>query len=250
MKSPGVRENLAMIGRITTVFAASLRALATALLILLCCTAPGFAQDVPPSAHLQTAGTTTSLFLARGAESVVSPYVNNMHYLEFLQIRKRWIFPDVGYVDFGKSNYRELFIGGGRTLIQRKRVTWEQEMLYVQAFGQAAHDARYLQPWSLLDVQFTRKVSSETSYFLYIPLNNPAQLHHVLERAKVEYAVASHWKIGAGYAALKFAASPLQNKPLVTTTWLTKAGSFELWLQRIPAGVQVQLRYVLIRESR
>ena len=238
-----------MIRRLNIGTAAWLHAAATALLILLCSSASTAAQQAPVSRNEQSAGT-TSLFLARDAQSIISPYVGNMHYLEFVQIRNRWIYPDIGYVDFGHSNYRELFIGGGRTLIGRKRFNWEQEMLYVQAFGQAAHGARYLQPWSLLRVQFTPKLSSEASYFLYIPVNSPAQLHHVLERAKVEYAVASHWKIGAGYAALKYAASSLQNKPFLTTTLTTNEGAFELWLQRIPGGAQVQLRYSLMRESR
>lgn len=238
-----------MIGRTRIASLACFRVAAMVLLILLGSAAGTAAQDSRSSPEVQSGGT-TSLFLARGAQSMVSPYVSKMHYLEFLQIRNRWIYPDIGYVDFGQSDYRELFVGGGRTLIDRQRISWEQEMLYVQAFGQAAHSARYLQPWSLLRIEFTPKLTSETSYFLYIPLNSPAQLHHVLERAKVEYSVTNRWKVGAGYAALKFAGSSLQNKPFLTTTVLTKEGAFEFWLQHIPGGGQVQLRYSFARKSR
>jgi hypothetical protein len=123
-------------------------------------------------------------------------------------------------------------------------------LLYVQATGPAAKSARYLQPWSMVRVQFTPKFSNETVYFLYIPVNHAARVQNVLERSKFEYAVRKHWKIGAGYAAYKFANTRHQNKPLLTTTISTKAGAFEFWLQKIPSGAQVELRYALVHKSR
>jgi hypothetical protein len=173
-----------------------------------------------------------------------------MHYLEFLQIRNRWIYPDVGYIDFGHGNYHELFVGGGRRLISTKRVLWEQELLYDQAVGAAAHSARYLQPFSMLRLHFTPKFTNETVYFLYLPLNHSGQVQHVIERSKFEYLVTKDWKVGVGYGGIKIASSPWRNKPLLTTTLLTKAGEFECWLQRVPGGAQVQLRYALIHASR
>lgn len=193
---------------------------------------------------------TVSMIFARAGESLDTPHVGTMHFLEFVQIRNRWIYPDIGYIDFAHDNYRELFIGGGRTLISNKRVSWEQELLYDQAMGAAAHNARYLQPWSMLRFRFTPKFTNETVYFLYLPLNDSAQMQHVLERSKFEYDVRKYWKVGAGYGATKLAASPWKNKPLLTTTFLTKAGEFEVWLQRVPGGAQVQLRYALIHTSR
>ena len=193
---------------------------------------------------------TVSLFFARAGESLDAPHVGTMHFLEFVQVRNRWIYPDIGYIDFAHANYREMFIGGGRTLISKRRVSWEQELLYDEAMGTAAHNARYLQPWSMLRLRFTPKFANETVYFLYLPLNHSARVQHVIERSKFEYDVKKHWKIGAGYGATKFASSPWRNKPLLTTTFLTKGGEFEFWLQRVPGGAQVQLRYALIRASR
>ena len=37
-----------------------------------------------------------------------------------------------------------------------------------------------------------------------------------------------------------------QNKPFVTTTLSTKVGAFEFWLQKLPGGSQLQLRYQLV----
>ena len=222
-----------------------------AALLCLCISITSFAQDAAPDENEENpAAYTKSIFLARTGESLVGPYIGTIHYLEFFQIRKKWIYPDIGYVDFAHGNYREFFIGGGRTLYDSKIATWDQELLYVQATGPAAGSARYMQPWSMLQVRFTPKLTSETVYFGYFPLNDSAHIHHVIERAKFEYALKKRWKIGAGYAGVKFAGVPWVNKPLITTTISTRAGAFEFWLQRIPGGEQVEIRYALIHASR
>ncbi|MGA7795813.1 MAG: hypothetical protein WCA19_22500 [Candidatus Acidiferrales bacterium] len=227
----------------------SLRAANYATLLCLCFAISAFAQDAAPNEETSS-DPTKSFFFARTGESLNSPHIGIIHYLEFFQIRKKWIYPDIGYVDFAHGNYREFFIGGGRTLYDGKIASWDQELLYVQATGPAAASARYLQPWSMLRVRFTPKFTSETVYFAYFPLNDSAHIHHVIERAKFEYALKKHWKIGAGYAGVKFSGVPWENKPLLTTTISTKAGAFEFWLQKIPGGEQIEFRYALIQTSR
>jgi hypothetical protein len=225
-----------------------LRALKFAALLCLGCAIRGFAQDTLPDENTP-APATKSFFMARTGESIETPHIGIIHYLEFFQIRKKWIYPDVGYVDFAHGNYREFFIGGGRTLIDNKIATWDQELLYVQATGPNAGSAGYLQPWSMLRVRFTPKLTSETVYFLYFPLNDSGRFHQVIERAKLEYALKKRWKVGAGYAGTKPVGGRWANKPFITTTVSTRAGAFEFWLQKIPAGEQVQLRYALVLTS-
>jgi len=220
---------------------------ATALCLILA--VPCLGQEAAPDEN-STPTPTTTLFFARTGQSLTGPYIGTIHYAEFLQIRNRWIYPDIGYVDFAHGNYREAFIGGGRTLIDTKFVSWDQELLYVQATGPAAGSARYLQPWSMLRLRIAPKLTSETVYFAYFPLNHTAGFHQVLERAKVEYAVKKRWKVGAGYAGAVLPGGKWVNKPLLTTTISTRAGSFELWLQKIPSGAQVELRYALVHASR
>ena len=221
-----------------------------AALLCLCGAGTSFAQDAAPYLNGDTAvEPTKTFFMARAGENLSGPYVGTIHYLEFFQIRKKWIYPDIGYVDFSHGNYRELFIGGGRTLYDGKFATWDQELLYVQAMGPAAASARYLQPWSMLRVRFTPKWTNETVYFAYFPLNDSAHIHHVFERVKFEYAPKKRWKIGVGYAGVKLQGVPWVNKPLITTTISTRAGAFEFWLQRIPGGEQVEVRYELIHAS-
>jgi hypothetical protein len=177
------------------------------------------------------------------------PHIGTIHYLEFFQIRKKWIYPDIGYVDFAHGNYGEFFIGGGRTLYDSKIATWDQELLYVQATGAVARSAGYLQPWSMLRVRFTPKITNEIVYFLYLPVNDPARFHQVIERAKFEYALKRRWKMGAGCAGTKPVGGRWTNKPFLTTTVSTRAGEFEFWLQKMPAGAQVEVRYALIHAS-
>jgi hypothetical protein len=188
--------------------------------------------------------------MARWGERLEAPHVAVIHYLEFFQIRNKWIVPDIGYVDFGHGNYREFFFGGGRTLVDTSFATWDQELLYVQTTGPASQNAGYLQPWSMLRLRFTPKFTNETVYFAYLPLNDPARFHQVIERAKLEYAVKKRWKVGAGYAGTRPVGGHWINKPFLTTTISTKEGAVEFWLQKIPAGEQIEVRYALVHSSR
>ena len=67
----------------------------------------------------------------------------------------------------------------------------------------------------------------------------------MLERSKLEYRLNRRWKLGAGYAGYKYGDSPWQNKPFITGTFSARAGSFEIWFQKVPGGAQMQLRMVL-----
>ena len=226
-----------------------MRAAKLAVLVHFACAAAAFAQNAAPTAD-SPASPTLTFFLARTAQRLDSSFAGTFHYLEFFQVRHRWIYPDVGYVDFGHNNYREFFVGGGRTLIENKWASWDLELLYDQALGPAAHSAAYLQPFTILRLFFTPKLSGDAEYFAYLPLNDSAKFHQVLERAKLDYAVKRRWKIGAGYSGVNPPGAPWQNKPFVSTTISTKAGEFEFWLEKIPAGGQVELRYRLVHKSR
>jgi hypothetical protein len=65
-----------------------------------------FAQD------RDSASKTATIVMARWGERVESNAVSTYHFVEVFQVRRRWIYPDIGYVDFGHNNYREAFAGG------------------------------------------------------------------------------------------------------------------------------------------
>jgi hypothetical protein len=219
----------------------AMRRLPLILSALAACAGVTFAQGQ------DSAPKTATIVMARWGERAESPAINTYHFAEVFQVRGKWIYPDIGYVDFGHNNYREFFAGGGYTLLAGKHVTAVGELLYEQALGPSTHDDRWLVPWTILQYRITSKLGGEASYFAYAPLSSTAIVQHVLERAKVEYKIKSHWKIGAGYAGKKAENSPWQNKPFLTTTLITKEGDVEFWLQRLPRNIlQIELRYKLV----
>ena len=206
-------------------------------------------SGVAATARAQSSPATTSFLMARTGVRTDAPLVGTYRYLEFFQARGDWVLPDFGALDFYHDTYREFFLGAGRTLYHSTAVTWVEELYFAQATGSLAQSARYLWPWTMVDVRFMSQLTGEVVYFPYVPLNRSAHFQHVLERAKVEYAPNRVWKLGAGYGAYQYRGQPWQNKPFVTTTLSTNVGSFEFWLQKMPGGAQVQLRYQLAWHS-
>jgi hypothetical protein len=201
-------------------------------------------------AHAQTAKPVTSIFMARMGENLQAPHTGTYHLLEFLQVRGKWIAPDLGYVDFATNNYHEFFIGGGRTFLDGKKVTLIGEGYFVQATGPDAESARYVWINPILTARLTPKLTGQASYFPYIPLNSGGRFQQVLERAKLDYALTDLVKVGGGYGMYEKAGSSAQHKPFVSVTLSTKkAGSMEFWLQHVPAGAQVQARYFFAHTS-
>lgn len=199
------------------------------------------------SSALPVSSPTVTLLIARTGLQTEAPHVATYHFAEFLQSRGKWVYPDIGYIDFGHNQYREIFGGGGRTLWDEKLATVTQELYFDQATGPAAKSARYIQPWTLVDVRLRPRFTGEVCYFTYLPLNRSARIQYVLERAKMEYEINRAWKIGGGYAGYKYGDNQWQNKPLLTTTVSTRAGAFEFWVQKLPGGGQIQFRYQLVR---
>ena len=157
----------------------------------------------------------------------------------------KWVFPDVGYIDYGGAgDYREFFAGLGRTLVRSPSVTLVGEVYYLQAAGDQSGSARYVLPWVLLAYRSPHRIVGEAVYFPYVPLNSTAYRQHVLERAKLEYAF-DRLKVGAGYGAYQARGVAWQHRPFVTMTVTPpRIGDVEVWLQRVPElGYQFQLRY-------
>jgi hypothetical protein len=198
-----------------------------------------YAQDAKP-----TPSPVTSIFLARTGQNLQAPYTGTYHAIELFQVRGKWIYPDVGYVDCATNTYREFFMGGGRTLASGKKATLVGEGYFIQDAGPDAKNARYLWANPILDVLFAPKLAWETSYFTYIPLNHSAYFQQMIERSKLEYAIARSVTAGGGYSAYEKPGDSWKNQPFGTVTFKTRAGSMEFWIQRMPQGAQVQARYL------
>ncbi|MEK7583480.1 MAG: hypothetical protein AAB483_03730 [Patescibacteria group bacterium] len=175
-------------------------------------------------------------------------------YAEVFQVRDRWIFPDIGYVDFGGNDYREFFVGGGRKLFVSKPLTVIEILYFEQATGSAGDNARWLIPWTLLAYEFHPRLGGEAVFFPYLPLNEAGRIQYVVDHATLQYSFSDIFKAGVGYGAYQFGDDQWQHKPFVIGT-LTPAqgkfGSFEAWLQKLPDGkAQIQFRYKIVHKTR
>jgi len=172
------------------------------------------------------------------------------HLVELLQVRGRWYAPDFLYIDYGKNDYHELFVGVGRTLVQSKRFSLANGCYFDSAVGQAANGAKYLLPWTYVTYQLTNKIGGEAYYLPYLPLNSAGTLQHLLERAKLEYSW-THFKLGSGYSGYQSGGGPWQSRPFLTGTVRGgRLGDFEVWVQRLQQNkLQLQLRYAISHTS-
>lgn len=167
------------------------------------------------------------------------------HLAEYLQIRSNgWIYPDIGYLDSNHpTEYREIFVGGGRTLVNNKHVTVMQEFYLDFASGPKAKGEMYFFPEVISSYRFG-KVNGEAVGFVFMPLTKSAKWQLIIERIKADYSLSKRFKVGIGYGAYKCEGGRWQNKPFVYPgIKMGKLGELEIWLQEVPSTARVFVRY-------
>jgi hypothetical protein len=189
-------------------------------------------------------------YTVRTGEQLQGPHVQTYRLIEYSQQRGRWVLPDFGDYDFGQGGERYLFAGAGAAFRPSRNAALTQIVYFSQAVGPGSRGARFLWVWPVLDLNFTRRLTAQAVAYPSIPLNGAAQAGFDVDRAKAEYAVRHKLLAGAGYSGSICRGEPWKNKPFLTTTVMTRAGSFEFWLQRMPDGGQIQVRYQLVHSDR
>jgi hypothetical protein len=164
-------------------------------------------------------------------------------------MRGRWILPDIGYYDSGYGANQLWLAGGGADIVQRKRFLWEQEVYFAQAAGRGAHNERSLLVWQVFEFNFRHGIAVQAVEYPTLPLDRAERWSYDVDRFKLERTMGERWKAGIGYAGGIGADRTWQNMPLGTVTRKTRAGSFEFWLERVPGGSQVQMRYQLVHKG-
>jgi hypothetical protein len=182
----------------------------------------------------------------RMGEQLQSPHIVTYRVAEWEQMRGRWILPDIGYYDTGYGKDQIWFAGGGADLLHSKHVDWEQEIYALQEAGPESHNKRFLWLWPVLDFRFRPRLTAQVVPYPTLPLNRAQGWGFDVDRAKIEWAATSHWQAGVGYSGGFTPSSSCQHSPFLTVTRATRVGNFEMWLQRISGGAQVQLRYTLV----
>jgi hypothetical protein len=220
----------------------SVRCWVFGILLMFSCLKAGVAEQADPKLPL-------SIYIVRTGEQLQAPHVLTYRLVEYAQMRGRWIYPDVGYYDVGHTDDRQWFIGAGPEVIHREHATWTQELYFSQETGSAAHNQRTLWLWPVLDLRFTPRLTSQTTLIDTVPLNQAARWGFDVDRSKLEYAFRPQLQAGVGYSASICGGGVWQNKPFLTATVNHRAGAWEFWLQRMPGGAQIQLRYMLVHRG-
>jgi hypothetical protein len=192
----------------------------------------------------------SDIYIVRTAEQLQSPHVLTYRVAEWTQMRGKWLLPDIGYYDTGYGRDQIWFAGGGAEIVHGSHVNWVQEIYFTQEAGPASHNKRSIWLWPVVDLQFDRRFSAEIAAYPSLPLDRAQSWSYNVDRAKFEWAARSHWLAGVGYSGGLCTDRSWQNSPFLTVTRTTRLGNFETWLQRIPGGSQVQLRYLLVKSEK
>lgn len=186
-----------------------------------------------------------STLVVRTGEPLQAPHKLTYELVEFSQQRGRWVVPDIGIYGSRDESDKLLFAGAGAEFLFRRKIDYTQIFYISQAIGPGSHGARTFWIWPVLDVNFTPRWMSEVVVYPTIPLNRAAEAGFDIDRAKLQYAFTRRFSAGAGYSASIYEKCSWQNKPLATATYFSPRGSIEFWLERIPDGAQIQIRYTL-----
>jgi len=213
------------------------------LFLLACVCLPALGAELDGNPHFE------STYVFRTGEQLQGSHKLSYRLTEYSLQHGRWVLPDVGYYDVGELKDRIFFAGGGAEVIHNNRLVWTQILYVAEEAGSAAHHERTFWVWPVLDANLGNHVTAEVALYPTVPLNRAARWSFDVDRAKVEYRVAPHLKVGPGYNACVGADSSWTNKPFATATISNREGDWEFWLQRVPGGAQVQLRFSLTRQG-
>lgn len=190
---------------------------------------------------------TKDIFVVRAGEQLQTPHILTYRVFEWEHMRGRWIAPDLGYYDSGYGQDQVWIAGGGAVLTDKSRIELEQEIYLSQEAGSQSQNRRSLWLWSELNLQLSRRLSAQVAVYPTIPLDQAQRWGYDIDRAKIEWRTNQHWIVGAGYNAGICNKRTWQNRPFLTVTRNSSVGNVEMWLQSVPGGAQLQLRYMLVR---
>jgi hypothetical protein len=216
------------------------------LLFFCACLRTGIAESSEPAQNAPSHFESNYVF--RTGEQLQGPQVLTYRLFEYSLQAGHRILPDIGYYDTGGLSDRIIF-GGGGVEYKNRHIDYTQILYAAEETGPSAHHQRTLWIWPVIDSTYTPRLTSEVALYPTIPINHAARWGFDIDRAKMEYAFGPHFKAGAGLSACVGATTSWTNKPLATATFTNRGGAWEFWLERMPGGAQIQLRYSLTRKG-
>lgn len=222
------------------------------VLLLFGLRAPAEPAESHPESHLEShpeSHPVTNIYQLRTAEQLQSPHVITYRLAEWTQRRGRWIVPDVAYKDTGYFQDQTWFVGAGAQVLHHPHIDWTQELYFTQEAGPESHNKRSLWIWPVIDARLPKRWSGQAVPFPTIPLDRAQRCGFDIDRARLEWGATPHWRIGAGYSGGISKERTWQSKPFASVKRRSQLGDFDCWLQRLPDGAQVQMRWMLVRDE-
>ncbi|HEY2857549.1 MAG TPA: hypothetical protein VGJ21_03985 [Terracidiphilus sp.] len=219
-----------------------MRHFAIYLLFLMGLAAPAWANQAEKSE-------VSDILILRTGEELNAPHVFTYHVVEWEHVRGRWILPDMGYVDNGYGRDQTWFVAGGAKALVTQHLDWTQELFVTQEAGPDSHNKRSMRLWPIVNVRLPNRLSSQMVPYPTVPLDAAQRWSIDIDRAKLEWTANTRWVAGVGYSGGLNKNRDWASRPFLTTTRRTPAGSFEFWLERMPGGAQLQVRYVLVKNE-
>jgi hypothetical protein len=206
------------------------------------------AQDNPDqtaNGAVETAPWQTTVFLRTSA-------ARNGQFFNFSEAtvdNGRWIALDIGWLNFGKLGYGEVFGGGGRIQPVGEKAQIIAELYFDRSYGPLSDHANYILTYVAPSYSLGKGWSADAAVFPYLPIDHKGSFQLVVDYAALRKQLNTHLQVSAGYAAYKFGSTALVNKEFGSFTLLSQHhGSLETMLLHVPGlpgGFGVEFRYVV-----
>lgn len=129
------------------------------------------------------------------------------------------------------------------TVYQDNRTSIVQEFYFDQAFSSGGWNGKYVQPSTTLRFQFGPQLSSETVYFVYLPVSKDAAVQQFLDRSKLEYMISKCLRLGLGYRGYKYGDESWRHNPFFVANLFKGSNGLELWFEEPKEGTKLQFIY-------
>lgn len=203
----------------------------------------------PAGESQHAASPVETTWVVRTGQRMQAPMAATYRLIEYSQQRGRWIVPDVGYYDIGHTRSEIWFAGAGFEMRPNRHIDWTQIFYIAQTAGREAHNERMFWIWPVVDVAFNPRWSAEAVVYPTIPLNRSQRWGLDVDRVKLEYRMKPHMRAGLGLKAATGGGMGWERDPFLTMTCLRDKRNVEFWVQRIPDGAAVQVRYQIVRKG-
>lgn len=129
------------------------------------------------------------------------------------------------------------------TVYEDNRASVVQEFYFDQVFSTSGWNGKYVQSSTTFRFQFAPQLTSETVYFVYLPVSRDVAIQQFLDRSRFEYILSKSLRVSAGYRGYKYGDENWRHTPFLAANLSKGDSDLELWLEEPRKGAKLQLNY-------